>query len=201
MSVWMSKRKERDKRMYQIDRDIERVLIDEQELAAICDRMARELTALYENSTHRLIFAVVLKGSMMFAADLLRRIPMDISVEFMKVSSYGGSTESTGFIQVHLDLKTDVEDADVIIIEDIVDSGRTLAKLSQLLEDRGAHSVKCCTLLDKPSRRKVDFKADFVGREVPDAFVVGYGLDYDEKYRNLPYVGILKPAIYDIDEE
>ncbi len=186
--------------MYRIDRDIESVLIDEQELAAICDRMARELTELYESSPRRLIFAVVLKGSILFATDLLRRIPMDIAIEFMKVSSYGGGTESTGFIQVHLDLKADVTDADVIIIEDIVDSGRTLAKLSQLLSDRGAHSVKCCTLLDKPSRRQVDFKADFIGREVPDVFVVGYGLDYNEKYRNLPYVGVLKPAVY-IEEE
>ena len=114
----------------------------------------------------------------------------------MKISSYGAETHSSGFIQVHLDLKRDVKDADVVVLEDIVDSGRTLEKLSHLLAGRGAHSVKCCTLLDKPERRQVEFNADFVGRVVPDVFVVGFGLDYNEKYRNLPYVGVLKPAVY-----
>jgi hypoxanthine phosphoribosyltransferase len=97
---------------------------------------------------------------------------------------------------VHLDLKRDVTDCDVIIIEDIIDSGRTLEKLSHLLADRGAHSVKCCTLLDKPERRQVELNADYVGMRIPDEFVVGFGLDYDEKYRNLPYVGVLKPSVY-----
>ena len=117
-------------------------------------------------------------------------------MEFMKVSSYGAQTHSSGFIQVHLDLKRSVEGADVVIIEDIIDSGRTLEKLSGLLANRGAHSVRCCTLLDKPERRAVDYNADFVGKKIPDLFVVGFGLDFDEKYRNLPYVGVLKPELY-----
>lgn len=183
--------------MYEISRDIERILVGKEELEGICDRLAAQITAEYGDSPRDLVMVVVLKGSVMFATDLVRRIPRHVCLEFMKVSSYGAETESSGFIQVHLDLKRDVKGADVIIIEDIVDSGRTLEKLSGLLANRGAHSVKCCTLLDKPERRQVDFNADYVGKTVPDVFVVGYGLDYDEKYRNLPYVGVLKPSVYE----
>ena len=122
--------------------------------------------------------------------------PLQCEMEFMKVSSYGAGTNTSGFIQVHLDLKRDVVGDDVVIIEDIIDSGKTLEKLKHLLSDRGAHSVRCCTLLDKPERRVVKLDADFVGMEIPDGFVVGYGLDYDEKYRNLPYVGVLKREVY-----
>ncbi len=183
--------------MYEIKQDIESVLIEKEELDAICDRLAKQITEEYGDSGRELVMVAVLKGSVMFAADLVRRIPRHVCLEFMKVSSYGGGTETSGFIQVHLDLKRDVKDADVIIIEDIVDSGRTLKKLSGLLANRGAHSVKCCTLLDKPERRQVNFNADYVGKIVPDVFVVGYGLDYDEKYRNLPYVGVLKPSVYE----
>lgn len=183
--------------MYEISRDIERILVGKEELDAICDRLAAQITAEYGESPRDLVMVVVLKGSVMFATDLVRRIPRHVCLEFMKVSSYGAGTETSGFIQVHLDLKRDIRGADVIIIEDIVDSGRTLEKLSGLLANRGAHSVKCCTLLDKPERRQVDFNADYVGKIVPDVFVVGYGLDYDEKYRNLPYVGVLKPSVYE----
>ena len=175
--------------MYEISRDIERILVGKEELNGICDRLAAQITAEYGDSPRDLVMVVVLKGSVMFATDLVRRIPRHVCLEFMKVSSYGAETESSGFIQVHLDLKRDVKD--------IVDSGRTLEKLSGLLANRGAHSVKCCTLLDKPERRQVDFNADYVGKTVPDVFVVGYGLDYDEKYRNLPYVGVLKPSVYE----
>ncbi len=183
--------------MYEISQDIEQILVSREELDGICDRLAAQIAEEYGNSGRDLIFVTVLKGSIMFAADLIRRIPFHCALEFMKVSSYGAQTFSSGFIQVHLDLKRDITDADVIIIEDIVDSGRTLEKLSGLLANRGAHSVKCCTLLDKPERRQVAFDADYVGRCIPDVFVVGYGLDYNEKYRNLPYVGVLKPAIYE----
>ena len=176
--------------------DIERVLVSESELKEICDRLAAEITRDYKDSDRELVLVTVLKGSVMFAADLIRRIPFSCALEFMKVSSYGAQTYSSGFIQVHLDLKRDIEGADVIIVEDIVDSGRTLEKLSGLLANRGAHSVRCCTLLDKPERRQVDFNADYVGRCVPDVFVVGYGLDYNETYRNLPYVGVLSPKVY-----
>jgi hypoxanthine phosphoribosyltransferase len=182
--------------MYSFENDIKKVLADEAELVRICDRLAKEITATYDNSGRDLIFVTVLKGSVFFAADLIRRIPLKCEMEFMKVSSYGAGTSTSGFIQVHLDLKRDVTGADVVVIEDIIDSGRTLEKLTHLLADRGAHSVRTCTLLDKPERRVVDLDADFVGMQVPDEFVVGYGLDYDEKYRNLPYVGVLKPEVY-----
>lgn len=181
---------------YDMQQDIEEVLADEKTLAEICDRLAAEITKDYRDSQKDLVFVVILKGSMHFASDLIRRIELPCEMEFMKVSSYGASTTTSGFIQVHLDLKRDVRDADVIVIEDIIDSGRTLEKLSHLLADRGANSVRFCTLLDKPERRQVKLDADYVGMNIPDAFVVGYGLDYNEKYRNIPYVGILKPAVY-----
>ncbi len=180
-----------------MEKDIAYVLADTDRLAQICDTLAAQITEDHKNSGHPLVFVIVLKGSVYFATDLIRRVPLPCEMEFMKVSSYGAGTETSGFIQVHLDLKRDVQGADVIIIEDIIDSGRTLEKLSHLLSDRGAHSVKCCTLLDKPERRQVALDADYVGMNIPDAFVVGYGLDYNEKYRNLPYVGVLKPSVYE----
>ena len=182
--------------MYQMKDDIQEVLASEETLRGICDRLAKEITEEYRESDRELILVTVLKGSVFFATDLIRRILLPCGLEFMKVSSYGAGTTTSGFIQVHLDLKRDITGADVIIIEDIIDSGRTLQKLKHLLEDKGAHSVKCCTLLDKPDRRQVDMQVDYVGMIIPDEFVVGYGLDFDEKYRNLPYVGILKPSVY-----
>ena len=182
--------------MCQMDHDIESILLDRKQIDETCDRLAKVITETYRDSNRPFIFITVLKGSLFFAADLISRIPLECEIEFMKVSSYGSSTETAGTLQIHLDLKRDVRDADVIVIEDIVDSGRTLDNLTRLLSTRGAHSVRCCTLLDKPERRQVAFVADFVGAEIPDAFVVGYGLDYAEKYRNLPYVGILKPTVY-----
>lgn len=182
--------------MSKMNQDIEYVLADRELLSDLCEKLGRQITEDYKNSAHPLIFVIVLKGSVFFAADLIRCVDLPCEMEFMKVSSYGAGTETSGFIQVHLDLKRDVTDCDVIIIEDIIDSGRTLEKLSHLLADRGAHSVKCCTLLDKPERRQVELNADYVGMRIPDEFVVGFGLDYYEKYRNLPYVGVLKPSVY-----
>lgn len=182
--------------MYDMRNDIEAILADEETLKGICDRLAAQITQDFRDSGRPLIFVIILKGSVFFATDLIRRVNLPCQLEFMKVSSYGAGTSTSGFIQVHLDLKRDVNGADVIVVEDIIDSGRTLEKLSQLLADRGANSVRCCTLLDKPERRQVDLNADYVGMRIPDAFVVGYGLDYDERYRNLPYVGILKPEVY-----
>ncbi len=182
--------------MYDQQKDIERILISQEELEQICDRLARELTDRYRESGRELIFVAILKGAMVFATDLLRHIPLACSLECMKVSSYGASTESSGEILLQLDLLRDVTDADVVILEDIIDSGRTLQALTKLLSSRGAHSVTCCALLDKPDRRAVDFCAEYVGKVIPDLFVVGYGLDYNERYRNLPYVGILLPAVY-----
>ena len=176
--------------------DVERVLATEVQLQEACDKLAKEITEDYKDSGRDLVFVIILKGSIFFATDLIRRIPLDCYIEFMKVSSYGAGTTTSGFIQVHVDLKRDVKDADVILIEDIIDSGRTLEKLSHLLANRGAHSVKCCTLLDKPERRQVPLKADYTGMIIPDEFVIGYGLDYNERYRNLPYVGVLKRSVY-----
>ena len=177
--------------------DCESMLISQEELAEICQRLAEQITREYAECGRELVFVTVLKGSIMFAADLIRAVPLPSKLEFMKVSSYGAETNSSGFIQVHLDLKRDIRGADVIVIEDIVDSGRTLEKLTGLLSERGAHSVRCCTLLDKPDRRAVQFQADYVGKIIPDVFVVGYGLDYNEDYRHLPYVGVLKPSVYE----
>ena len=179
-----------------MEKDIEGILASAEELTQICGRLAEEITEDYRNGEHPLVFVTVLKGSIFFATDLIRRVPLKCELDFMKLSSYGSSAESSGFIQVHLDLRRDVKDCDVIVIEDIIDSGRTLQKLKQLLSDRGAHSVRTCTLFDKPERRVVDLRADYVGMNIPDAFIVGYGLDYSERYRNLPYVGILKPSVY-----
>ena len=182
--------------MSDLHQDISRVLISQAELDEICDSLAARISKDYPDAERELILVVILKGSVMFAADLCRRITRLCNLEFMKVSSYGASTESTGFIQVQLDLTRDVTGADVLIVEDIVDSGRTLQKLMALLSSRGAHSVRCCALLDKPERRMVELCADYVGKIIPDLFVVGYGLDYDQSYRNLPYVGVLKPSVY-----
>jgi hypoxanthine phosphoribosyltransferase len=127
----------------------------------------------------------------------MRKLDLPVELEFMKVSSYGAGTKSSGEIRIHLDLaRENLEKYNIIVIEDIVDSGRTLSRLTALLKNRNANSVKTCTLLDKPSRREVDFVPDYVGRQIEDEFVIGYGLDYDEKYRNLPYVAILKREIY-----
>ncbi len=178
--------------------DCERILLSPEEIAATVDRLAAEIQATYENSNHRLVMVVILKGSMPFAADLMKRLPLPIELEFMKVSSYGAGTKSSGEIKVSLDLnRDDLRDIDLLVVEDIVDSGRTLSRLTQLLKNRNAHSVRTCTLLDKPSRREVDFVPDFRGAVIPDEFVVGYGLDYNEKYRNLPFVGILKRSVYE----
>lgn len=180
-----------------IKNDIEKILIDEQELSEIIDRLAEEITRDYQNSARKLIFVVILKGSIPFATELMKRITLPLEVEVMKVSSYGAGTKSSGEIRIHTDLiRDDLPDCDLLIIEDIVDSGRTLQRLTQLFSNRLAGSVKTCTLLDKPERREVEFIPDYCGTTIPNEFVVGFGLDYDEKYRNLPFVGVLKSEIY-----
>lgn len=177
--------------------NIERVLVTEDEIQKICDRLAEQINRDYKDSSKPLIAIIILKGSMLFAADLIRRLDGPVELEFMRVSSYGAGTKNSGEIKIHLDLmRENLEQYDLLIIEDIVDSGRTLSRLTQLLKNRNANSVKTCTLLDKPSRREVPFTPDYCGCVIEDEFVVGYGLDYDEKYRNLPYVGILKRSVY-----
>ena len=180
-----------------IKNDIEKILIDEQQLSDIIDRLAAEITRDYKDSPRKLIFVVILKGSIPFATELMKRVTLPLEVEVMKVSSYGAGTKTSGEIRIHTDLiRDDLPDCDLLIIEDIVDSGRTLQRLTQLFSNRLAGSVKTCTMLDKPERREVPFDADYVGTIIPNEFVVGFGLDYDEKYRNLPFVGVLKSEIY-----
>lgn len=178
-------------------KDIERVLVTEEELKEITTKLSEQIMKDYANSKKPLIIIIILKGSMLFASDLMRKIELPLEIEFMKVSSYGAGTKNSGEIKIHLDLmRENLENYDLLIIEDIVDSGRTLSRLTQLLKNRNANSVKTCTLLDKPSRREVPFVPDYCGQVIEDEFVVGYGLDYNEKYRNLPYVGILKRSVY-----
>lgn len=161
------------------------------------NELAQKITQDYRHSNRQLVLLIILKGSMPFATDLMRQIPLPLEVECMKVSSYGASTKNSGEIKITLDLMRDgLDNLDILIVEDIVDSGRTLARLTQLLRNRGANSVKTVTLLDKPDRREVFFSPDYCGFVVPNEFVVGYGLDYAEKYRNLPFVGVLKPEVY-----
>lgn len=177
--------------------DIQEILVTKKEIEEICDRLAAQITEDYKNSERKLVLICILKGSLLFTSELMQRIELPLEIEFMKVSSYGSKTVSSGYINIHLDIKReDMEDVDFIIIEDIVDSGKTLSHLVRYLTERGAGSVKTCTLLDKPDRRAVEFNPDYSGKVIPDAFVVGFGLDYDEQYRNLPYVGILKPEVY-----
>lgn len=175
--------------------DIEEILITEEEINAKCVEIGRTLTEEYEDKFPLLIG--VLKGATPFMADLLRCIDAHIEMDFMAVSSYGNRTTSSGEVRILKDLDAKIEGRDVIIVEDIIDSGLTLSYLVDLFKYRRANSVKIVTLLDKPEGRTAKIKADIIGFEVPNEFVVGYGLDYDEKYRNLPYIGILKREVYD----
>lgn len=177
--------------------DIERILIDEKELDTMITRIAHDIDRDYAGKDKRLLLLCILKGSVVFMGELMKKLTVPVEIDFMKVSSYGSQTKSTGNVNIILDLyRKDLDSCDILIVEDIIDSGRTLSYLVDYLRLKGAKSVKTVTMLDKPSRREVDFKPDYYGMEIPDLFVVGYGLDYAEKYRALPYVGILKPKIY-----
>ena len=183
--------------MNNIKNDVEKILISEEELDGIVTRIAKEIDRDYTGSDKKLVLVCILKGSLVFMGDLMKKITVPVEIDCMKVSSYGCGTESTGQIHIALDLvRPDISTCDFLIIEDIIDSGVTLSHLTKYLALKGAKSVKTCTLLDKPSRRKVDFKPDYCGVEIPDEFVIGYGLDYAEMYRALPFVGILKPEVY-----
>lgn len=177
--------------------DIESILVSEEEIAKISDEIAEKINNDYKNSGKKLVLVCILKGSLMFCCELMKRINLPVEIDFMKVSSYGSKTVTSGYINIHLDIKRDdLPDVDFIVVEDIVDSGKTLSHLVRYLNERGANSVKTCTMLDKPDRRQVEFVPDYCGKIIPDKFVVGFGLDYDEKYRNLPFVGVLKPEVY-----
>ena len=176
--------------------DIEKVLLSEEELQNIVHRLGSQISEDYKGKN--LVLVSVLKGSVVFMADLMRAITVPCTIDFMSVSSYGSGTKTSGVVKIIKDLDTDVVNgADLLIVEDILDSGVTLEYLMKVLSARNPASIKICTLLDKPERRKAPIKADYAGAQIPDAFVVGYGLDYDEKYRNLPFVGALKPAVYE----
>ena len=177
--------------------DIEKVLVSEEEIDSITTRIAAEIDRDYSCSGCHLVLLCILKGSIVFMSDLMKKLTVPLEIDCMKVSSYGSGTSSTGNVTIHLDLqRPDIDKCDILIIEDIIDSGVTLSYLKKYLVGKGAKSVRTCTLLDKPSRRKVDFTPDYCGVEIPDEFVVGYGLDYDEKYRALPFVGVLHPSVY-----
>ncbi len=176
-----------------MEKDIESILITEEDLKAKVREIGAQISADYKGKTP--IFVGVLKGCFVFMSDLVRSVSINCSMDFMAVSSYSG-TKTTGAVKINKDLSEDICGRDVIIVEDILDSGVTLNYLKNYLMVRKPASIKIVTLMDKPSRRKADVYADYSCFEVPDAFVVGYGLDYNEKYRNLPYVGILKPEVY-----
>ena len=173
--------------------DIERVLVSEEELSEIVKKLGAQITEDYRDKN--LVLVSVLKGSVVFMADLMRHITCDCEIDFMAVSSYNG-TKSSGTVTFKKDLDIDIEGKDIIIAEDILDTGVTLSKIKEVLLHRNAASVKICTFLDKPQNRKADISADYVGKVIPDEFVIGYGLDYNEKYRNLPFVGVLSPKVY-----
>ncbi|MFJ8066748.1 hypoxanthine phosphoribosyltransferase [Psychrobacillus sp. NPDC096426] len=177
-----------------LEKDILNVLITEEQIEEKVRELGETLTTEYKDKFPLAIG--ILKGAMPFMSDLMKRVDTYIEMDYMDVSSYGNATVSSGEVKIIKDLNTSVEGRDILIIEDIIDSGMTLSYLVDLFKYRKAKSIKLVTLLDKPTGRKVDLKADYVGFEVPDAFVVGYGLDYAEKYRNLPYVGVLKKEVY-----
>ena len=175
-------------------KEIEKVLLTEEEIQAIINRLGEEITRDYKDKN--LLIVSVLKGSVMVMADLMRAIKLPCKIDFMAVSSYGSGTTTSGTVKIIKDLNINLEGYDILIVEDILDSGVTLSNLKELLLLRKPASVKVCTFLDKPDRRKADIVAEYTGAQIPDEFVVGYGLDYDEKYRNLPFVGVLSPSVY-----
>lgn len=177
--------------------EIERMLLTPEQLDEATTRIAAQIDNDYSGCDGKVLILGILKGSVMFMSDLIKKIKLPVEIDFMKVSSYAGGTTSTGRIKIILDLnRRDLSECNIVIVEDIIDSGRTLSYLVEYLKINGVKDVKTCTLLDKPERREVEFVPNYVGFEIPNEFVVGYGLDYDEKYRTLPYVGILSRSVY-----
>lgn len=174
--------------------DLERILLSERKINAKIKQLGKQISKDYKGKN--LLLVGVLKGSCVAMTDLMREVSIPCAIDFMCVSSYGSGVESSGTVNITKDLSVDIADYDVLIVEDILDSGNTLFKLTKLLRERNPKSVKICTLLDKPERRTADIKPDYNGFVIADEFVVGYGLDYDEKYRNLPYIGVLKKSVY-----
>ena len=170
------------------------VLLSEAEVDAKIQELGEQISKDYAGKQVHLV--CVLKGGSFFMCELAKRITVPVSLDFMSVSSYGGDTKSSGVVRIVKDLDESLQGKDVLVVEDIVDSGRTLSYLLEMLRDRKPNSLKLCTLLDKPDRRVVKVNVDYTAFQIPDEFVVGYGLDYDQRYRNLPYIGVLKPEVY-----
>lgn len=177
-----------------MEKDLQKVLLNEEQIAAKVKELGRVISTDYAGKNPLVI--CVLRGAVVFMTDLIRHMNIPLEIDFMAVSSYGASTRSSGVVRIVKDLDSTVENRHVIIVEDIIDSGLTLSYLMDVLDRRNALTVKVVTLLDKPSRRTVELYPDYCGFQIPDAFVVGYGLDFAEKYRNLPYIGILKEEVY-----
>ena len=175
--------------------DIKQVLISQQQLKEKVAQLGAKISSDYADK--ELLLVSVLKGSVVFMSDLMRAITIPCRIDFMSVSSYGNGVKTSGVVRIIKDLDKPIEGLDVLIVEDILDSGKTLSYILELLLARNPNSIRICTLLDKPERRQVDLTAEYTGFEVPDEFVVGYGLDFAEKYRNIPFVGILKPEVYE----
>ena len=176
---------------------IERVLISEEEIDSITSSLAEKITEDYKDSKKPLIFLCLLKGSIMFTTELMKKVQLPVEFEVMKASSYGSSSVSSGYVNIQLDLnRNDLSEISILIIEDIIDSGRTLYRLCDYLRERGANDLKICTLLDKPDRRTADISVDYCCFTIPDEFVVGYGLDYDELYRGEKDIYVLSPDVY-----
>lgn len=177
-----------------LEQDIQEILLTREQIAQKVQELGAQITKDYQGKAPLLV--CVLRGSLIFVSDLMRAIDLKCTVDFMAVSSYGSGTESSGELKMVKDLNDDITGRDVIVVEDILDTGNTLSRLLTILEGRNPASLKLCTLLNKPARRVTEVKLDYVGYSIEDYFVVGYGLDYNEVYRNLPYVGVLKPEVY-----
>lgn len=177
-----------------MNKDIKEILISEDALQAKVAELGAKITKEYKGKD--LLLVCVLKGAVIFVSDLMRKIELPLNIDFMAISSYGTNTQSSGVVRILKDLNSSIENRHVLIVEDIIDSGLTLSYLVDNLKSRGPASVEICTILDKPERRTTDLEIKYTGFQVPDAFVVGYGLDFAEKYRNLPYIAVLKEEIY-----
>lgn len=175
--------------------DIQEILFSEEVLNKKIKELASEISKDYEGKN--LVVVGILKGSVLFAAELIKNISVKCEIDFMAVSSYGSSTETSGVVRILKDLDSSIEGKDILLVEDIVDTGITLSYLLKYLQARKANSIEIVSLLNKPVRRKTDLDVKYIGFEVPDGFIVGYGIDYAEKYRNLPFIGILKPEVYE----
>lgn len=178
-----------------MNKDVEKILVTEEELYSLAKKLGEKITEDYAGK--KLLVVGVLKGSIYFLTDLTRHIDLPCNIDFIQASSYGAGTESSGTIRITKDISDDLSGFDVLLVEDILDTGRTLKYICDMLSKRNPQSIAVVTLLDKPARRVADIKADYVGVDVPNEFVVGYGLDYNQCYRNLPYIGVLKREVYE----